>query len=59
MKHSQNKAIYVPDFYFTELDARALNVRLHLDTEDSSVEKPNSRLFGWSFGTSHFRQGLW
>jgi hypothetical protein len=59
MKHSRNKAIFVLDFYYTELDARALNVRLHLDTDDDSVEQPNSRLFGRAAGAFHYCQGLW
>jgi hypothetical protein len=58
-KHSRNKAIFVLDLYYTELDARALNIRLHLDTDDNSVEQPNSKLSGWSAGASHFRQELW
>jgi hypothetical protein len=40
MNHSQNKAIFVLDFYYTELDTRAFNIRLHLDTDDNSVEQP-------------------
>jgi hypothetical protein len=38
MKHSRNKAILVLDFYFTELDARAL------EEASGSIERPTSAM---------------